>query len=486
MIHIAVCALPAQAAVEARVGKLEAPEDKPLFEPRLVAGKTGILVVVREAPVKTASSFLPQTYEAPVHIGLLDLATLRPVWQKCDVKLKQVPRDNVRWSVTASRAGDSVDVIFCQLWSVGTLPAYMQIGRKGQNSPYTAQRYTPRVGVGQELSSGQFQSFSAAPSPSGILATAGDNRGRLWITRTTKADEWTKWRVLGVGSYPQLVNHDGVSAALFSLNQEHIVLANIMNARLQNAGSRSVAPASVPFCVTASRKDGACLVHLAGAIPHIVVSAPGLEKWSDNHIIKLETNIDRPAHIAATLSSGRVVFVIGTEAGELYAGRIPAKKIAEIPRLHGATSASAGGAVQHIDYGSVLGEDSPAALQARNKAIISLLTTKDASAVPLLLKHLDKKHDLVLRQNAIRALGAIGDARALPELFRLLDAPLGGNIADEGENEAILRRYTVLALQDIGHASAIPILRKIAESPKEYQSVRDLAKNAVEELQARK
>lgn len=120
--------------------------------------------------------------------------------------------------------------------------------------------------------------------------------------------------------------------------------------------------------------------------------------------------------------------------------------------------------------------------QERNKEILRLMNAGDETSVPVLLEHLKADHSLVVRQNTIRALGKIGDKRAVPPLLDILRAPVQGRIEDEGESEALFRREAVLALDDIGDPSSLAVLRTIAEAAREYQSVRDFARIAMRKL----
>lgn len=119
----------------------------------------------------------------------------------------------------------------------------------------------------------------------------------------------------------------------------------------------------------------------------------------------------------------------------------------------------------------------------RNKEIIRLMNEGDGTCVPVLLEHLKADHSLVVRQNAIRALGKVGDKRAVSPLLDILRAPVLGKVEDEAEDEAILRRNAVVALGDIGDPVALPVLKTVSESPREYQSVRDLARITAKKLE---
>lgn len=121
----------------------------------------------------------------------------------------------------------------------------------------------------------------------------------------------------------------------------------------------------------------------------------------------------------------------------------------------------------------------------RNKEILRLMNEGDETCVPVLLEHIGANHSLVVRQNAIRALGAIRDKRAISPLIDLIRTPVHGNIEDEAEDEAILRRKAVVALGDIGDPAAFPVLKAIVQSERDYQSVRDLARITASKLEPR-
>ena len=115
----------------------------------------------------------------------------------------------------------------------------------------------------------------------------------------------------------------------------------------------------------------------------------------------------------------------------------------------------------------------------RNKAILRLMNEGDNSCVPFLIKYLSDDQPLVIRQNAIRALGKIGDNRAVASLLDILEKPIKGDLKDEGDDEAIIRRSAVLALGEIADVSALSMLMRIVKATHEYQSVREFAQTAV-------
>ena len=90
--------------------------------------------------------------------------------------------------------------------------------------------------------------------------------------------------------------------------------------------------------------------------------------------------------------------------------------------------------------------------------------------------------DSLLRQDAVKALGAIGSRLALPRLAEMIQTPVASQKYEEDEDEAILRREIVIALGRIGGGSARAVLESVASAQKEYKSVRELAREAVRRL----
>lgn len=123
----------------------------------------------------------------------------------------------------------------------------------------------------------------------------------------------------------------------------------------------------------------------------------------------------------------------------------------------------------------------------KNKTILRLMNEGDSTCVPLLIDlSTNVDNPLVIRQNAIRALGKIGDKKAVSPLVKILEQSVEGDVQDEAEDEAIIRRNAVNALGYIGDASALPILKRIAESTQEYQSVREDAGIAIRKIEEKK
>lgn len=115
----------------------------------------------------------------------------------------------------------------------------------------------------------------------------------------------------------------------------------------------------------------------------------------------------------------------------------------------------------------------------RNKAVLALGDSGDESAIPALLAELAGASDPVVKQNTIAVLGRLRAKQAVPDLLKMLDTPVTGNVSDEGEWEAIFRREAAKALGRIGDPSALVTLGKAMNASHEYQSVRDAAKTAI-------
>jgi len=119
----------------------------------------------------------------------------------------------------------------------------------------------------------------------------------------------------------------------------------------------------------------------------------------------------------------------------------------------------------------------------RNKAVVTLGNSGDMIVVPILLAELAEGTDPVVKQNTIAALGRLRAKQAVPDLLRLLEAPVTGNVSDEGEWAAIFRRQAATALGYIGDSSTQPTLKKVMNASNEYQSVRNAAKSALRGLE---
>jgi hypothetical protein len=88
----------------------------------------------------------------------------------------------------------------------------------------------------------------------------------------------------------------------------------------------------------------------------------------------------------------------------------------------------------------------------RVSAIDVIVKCEDKSPVPLLIEHLDKKYRYSVRNSAAKALGALGDARAVPHLIETLES------ANKGDET--LMRVTINSLGEIGDAAALPVIEK--------------------------
>ena len=112
----------------------------------------------------------------------------------------------------------------------------------------------------------------------------------------------------------------------------------------------------------------------------------------------------------------------------------------------------------------------------KHKILLEVMNSGDMTCTPYVLKFLDKKEDFILRIDAIRALGAMGNPKVAPPLLALLETPIVKPLSEEDGEEAILRRTLVSALANIGGENVYGVLRKIEESDQEYKSVRELAR----------
>jgi len=124
-------------------------------------------------------------------------------------------------------------------------------------------------------------------------------------------------------------------------------------------------------------------------------------------------------------------------------------------------------------------------VHGKSKYLIQLMNEGDESCVPVLIKHIDAKQPLLIRQNAMRALGKVGDRRAVPALLEILNAPIEGDVKDGDTDECLIRRYAVGALLEIGDISSLAELKRIEKSTIEYSSVSEIAEIAVREIEAK-
>ena len=121
-------------------------------------------------------------------------------------------------------------------------------------------------------------------------------------------------------------------------------------------------------------------------------------------------------------------------------------------------------------------------LYSQHKAIMRIMNEGDSSCVSALIPFTMPDKDSLLRQDAVKALGAIGSRLALPRLAEMIQTPVASQKYEEDEDEAILRREIVIALGRIGGGSARAVLESVASAQKEYKSVRELAREAVRRL----
>lgn len=121
-------------------------------------------------------------------------------------------------------------------------------------------------------------------------------------------------------------------------------------------------------------------------------------------------------------------------------------------------------------------------LYDQHKAIMRIMNEGDSSCVSTLIPFTMPDKESLLRQDAVKALGAVGSPPALSRLVEMLKEPVVSQQYDEDEDAAILRREIVCALKKTGDVSALPVLESVASSKVEYKSVREMAKGAIEHL----
>lgn len=138
---------------------------------------------------------------------------------------------------------------------------------------------------------------------------------------------------------------------------------------------------------------------------------------------------------------------------------------------------------QQIGEATATLRDKESSPYQRNKAVVALGNSGDIAVVPILLTELAEATDPVVKQNTIAALGRLRAKQAVPDILKLLESPVTGNVSDEGEWEAIYRRHAASALGSIGDSSALATLKKTMGATHEYQSVRDAARSALRKIE---
>lgn len=118
----------------------------------------------------------------------------------------------------------------------------------------------------------------------------------------------------------------------------------------------------------------------------------------------------------------------------------------------------------------------------QHKAILRIMNEGDSSCVSTLIPYTMPDKESILREDAVRALGAVGSPAAVSRLVQMLKEPVVSQQYVEEEDAAILRRAVVDALKSTGDLSALPVLESVASSRNEYQSVREMAQIAAEAL----
>ena len=209
------------------------------------------------------------------------------------------------------------------------------------------------------------------------------------------------------------------------------------------------------------------------------------ESWSKP--IKIDLEIEETTEPSIEAFEGRVI--IAYQAPDktmrytiIDSNEIGTPVLAEIPRIPTKEEIKA---IEKEEIPKVLAllRKKEITTQERQKTIVRLINIGDETCVPLLIDQLNGDYHMIVKEQAMKALGAIGDKRAVPVLIEILEKPITGDPKDEDKtDEPILRRGAICALQEIGDKSAIPILEQIVASDKEYESVREFAVIALRKI----
>lgn len=206
-------------------------------------------------------------------------------------------------------------------------------------------------------------------------------------------------------------------------------------------------------------------------------------RWSEP--VELITDIGVTPQLSVTVADGSLVIVFGGPDGEVRYGVLDIDKIPQTPMIEVAPLPTAEDIKKQNDADRAVFlkrlQQDDLTDHERQKTTVRLISIGDASCVPLLLDQLKGDYHTVVKQQTMRALGAIGDRRAVPALIEILEQPVVGDLENES-SEAILRRHAVRALEKIGDPAALPVLEKIVASTHEYQSVRERAGIAIRRI----
>lgn len=151
MVLFTIVAHHTYAATEADLQQQDTPDGKPLFRPRLLRVQSDLVLLAQGEVISSDSGILPKTSEASVYVGILNPETMMVAWQRSEVRLRQIPESGASWSVASLGLHDKMSIVFCQLWSSGIFPAYIEIERKHKDAPYITNEYTKRLGIKGEL-----------------------------------------------------------------------------------------------------------------------------------------------------------------------------------------------------------------------------------------------------------------------------------------------------------------------------------------------
>lgn len=111
-----------------------------------------------------------------------------------------------------------------------------------------------------------------------------------------------------------------------------------------------------------------------------------------------------------------------------------------------------------------------------NKTILQLSNEGDNSCVPILIDYLSETYPFTIRQNAIKALGNIGDNKAVIPLLEIILKKIKGKINNDEEKESVIRRSVINALEKLDFSEKNAIFDQILKTENEYDSVKELIK----------
>lgn len=483
--------LPLFAVIDSSVKRLDTISGKTMFRPQLLCVQDNGVLLAQSKAIRNATSarsgISPQTFDACVDIATLKTDTAEVVWQQSDVRLSQIPDLGSVWSVSASEGNNSISILFNDLWTTGEMLALMEIDRKQKDLPYSIGELTRRIGVQGEIPANVWVAHCVAYiSPTQVVAVAVDNFNNLWRTHKSDSGSCSQWERFAAGSYPQIVVSGGV-ATLYYLQTKEQVGDRGGNRNLVSVHYKGCTPIigsmmpighlpETKFSACNIDSTGTCIMYLSDNVPYLILGDEPGGRWSSPQQVVFSNKLDLATSVSVSSWKGDVFFVVGTESGKLYIGKIPGKLLTTIPKNKLTPDVIQAPVPLHR---GVLAANSKASVDERIVAMDSIASSMDATEVEHLIAHMDAKYDYVLREKAIVTLASIGGKSAVSAMIKLLEKSVEEGITEGKSDQVNISWCAIDALSFIGDASALPILEKLIHSSDINSNLRRRAESAL-------